>query len=118
VAGIDRSLAGINHDLALPDVVEATIGQRRVPSASRRDRQVVSQVTRSHLVDELASVLLGPANAEVERLMREDLTMGDLTACELLALLAILRAAWECKQAQQNPPVPLGLARSGKRRRR
>jgi hypothetical protein len=35
MAEIDRWLAGINQNLALPDVVEPTVWQRRFPPATR-----------------------------------------------------------------------------------
>jgi len=36
---------------------------------------------------------------------------ADLTTCELVGLLTVLRPAWERVQAQQNPPAALKLVR-------
>jgi hypothetical protein len=64
-------------------------------------------------VDNLASVLRGPAEKELDELLGE-LRFDDLTTCEMLAFVAILRPAWERRQARQNPPAPLKLVRPGK----
>lgn len=48
----------------------------------------------------------------------DHITMNDLTAVEMVALLAIIRPAYERRAAAQRQPAPvLELVRSGKRRR-
>jgi hypothetical protein len=68
-------------------------------------------------VDDLAQLCFELACNEVREIMGE-VKPGDMTACEIVALLTILRPAFERKRAAARQPAPvLELVRSGKRRR-
>jgi hypothetical protein len=69
-------------------------------------------------VDDLAQLCFALARDEVDEIMGGDdhITPADLTACEMVALLTVLRPAWERKRAAERQPVSLELVRSGKRR--
>jgi hypothetical protein len=69
-------------------------------------------------VDDLAQNCFALARDEVCEIM-EVIKPRDLTGCEIVALLTILRPARERRAAAQRQPAPvLELVRSGKRRRR
>jgi hypothetical protein len=71
-------------------------------------------------VDDLAQFGFKLACDEVEEIMggEDRITMDDMTACEMVALLTILRQARERKRLAQRQLAPvLELVRSGKRRR-
>jgi hypothetical protein len=68
-------------------------------------------------VDDLASICINAARAEVVDIMNE-IEQRDLTAVETLAMFAVLRPARERVWARQQPPTPpLRLVRSRRRRR-
>jgi hypothetical protein len=72
-------------------------------------------------VDDLAQRCVALAYKEADEIMggKEHITLDDLTACEMVALLTVLRPAYERRAAAQRQPAPvLELVRSGKRRRR
>jgi hypothetical protein len=76
-------------------------------------------VTATPTVDDLAQFGFKLACDEVEEIMggEDRITMDDLTACEMVALLTILRPARERRAAAQRQPAPvLELVRSGQRR--
>jgi hypothetical protein len=58
-------------------------------------------------VDDLAQLGFKLACDEVEKIMggEDYIGMNDLTACEMIALLAIVRPAWERKQLAQRQPA-------------
>jgi hypothetical protein len=68
-------------------------------------------------VDDLASPCLPLARREVCRIL-DGVEPDDLTACEMVALLAVLRPAYERVQTVEAQPVPLKLVRFRTRRRR
>jgi hypothetical protein len=55
-------------------------------------------------VDELAPLCTALACNEVCEIM-EEIKTSDLTACEIVALLTVLRPAWERRQARQRNPA-------------
>jgi hypothetical protein len=66
-------------------------------------------------VDDLAQICAALARDEVFEILKE-VKPADLTACEMVALLTIIRPAWERKQAEQRNPAPvLKLVRSDTR---
>jgi hypothetical protein len=72
-------------------------------------------------VDDLAQLCFALACDEVREIMggEDHVRMDDMTACEMLGLLTILRQARERKRLAQTQPAPvLELVRSGKRQRR
>jgi hypothetical protein len=72
-------------------------------------------------VDDLAQRCVALAYKEADEIMGgpEHITMDDLTTVEMLALLTIIRPAYQRRAAAQRQPAPvLELVRSGKRRRR
>jgi hypothetical protein len=72
-------------------------------------------------VDDFAQLCFALAIEEACEIMGgpEHITLDDLTACEMVALLTILRPAYERRAAaQRQPAAVLKLVRSGKRRRR
>jgi hypothetical protein len=58
-------------------------------------------------VDDLAQVGFELACDEVREITGapEHITMNDLTACQMVALLTVLRPAWERRQARQRKPA-------------
>jgi hypothetical protein len=57
-------------------------------------------------VDDLAELCAALACDEVQEIM-EEIFVDDLTACEMLALLAVLRPARERKRLAQRQPAPV-----------
>lgn len=71
-------------------------------------------------VDDLAQVSSKLARGEVAEILggKDHITMDDMTACELLALLTIVRPAWQRKVLARRHPAPvLELVLSGKSQR-
>jgi hypothetical protein len=68
-------------------------------------------------VDELASVLRGPAEKEYRELMTR-LKLSDMTTSEVVAMLTVLRPADERKRAAEREPISLQLVRKFSRRGR
>jgi hypothetical protein len=60
-------------------------------------------------VDDLAQLCFAQACDEVQEIMdgEDYIGMQDLTPCEMIALLAILRPAWERRRAAQMQPAPV-----------
>jgi hypothetical protein len=60
-------------------------------------------------VDSLAQLCFSLACDEVMEIMDgpQHIGLEDLTACELVALLAIVRPAWERRRAAQRQPAPV-----------
>jgi hypothetical protein len=60
-------------------------------------------------VDDLAQLCFTLACDEVTEIMggEDHITMDDLTACEMVALLTILRPARERRSAAQRQPAPV-----------
>jgi hypothetical protein len=60
-------------------------------------------------VDSVAELGFALACAEVEQVMGgpEHIGLDDLTACEMIALLAIVRPAWERRQLARRQPAPV-----------
>jgi hypothetical protein len=74
--------------------------------------------TTEPTVDDLAQLCFALACDEACEIMggEDHIVMEDLTACEMVALLTVVRPAWERKQAKQRNPAPvLELVRSGQR---
>jgi hypothetical protein len=72
-------------------------------------------------VDAVVKLCFALAISEAEQIMGgpAHITLDDLTAVEMVALLTIIRPAYERRAAAQRQPAPvLELVRSGKRRRR
>jgi hypothetical protein len=72
-------------------------------------------------VDAVVELCFARAISEAEEIMggKDHITLDDLTAVEMLALLAIIRPAYERRAAaHRQPATVLELVRSGKRRRR
>jgi hypothetical protein len=64
-------------------------------------------------VDDLAQLCAALARDEAIEIMRKEVTMDDLTACEMVALLTIVRSARERKRLAKRQPAPvLELVRS------
>jgi hypothetical protein len=77
----------------------------------RWDRRMSTEPT----VDDVAQLCAALARDEAREIM-EEIKPRDLTACEIVALLTIIRPAWERKQAEQRNPAPvLKLVRSDTR---
>jgi hypothetical protein len=77
--------------------------------------------TTNPTVDDLAQLCFALACDEATEIMggEDRITLDDMTACELVALLTAIRPAWERKRLAQRQPAPvLKLVRSGKRRQR
>lgn len=69
-------------------------------------------------VDDLAQLCTALARGEVCDILHE-IKPADLTACEMVVLLIVLRPVRERRAAAQRRPAPvLELVRSGQRRRR
>jgi hypothetical protein len=66
-------------------------------------------MTNARSVDDLAQLGFALACDEVEEIMAGEghITMDDLTGSEMVALLTVLRPAWERKQAKQRNPAPV-----------
>ena len=79
----------------------------------RRDTVTITDPS----VDDLVGVCVPLARREVFRML-DCVTSDDLRACEMAALLAVLRPAYEPIQAVEAQPVSLNLVRSRKRRKR
>jgi hypothetical protein len=60
-------------------------------------------------VDNLAELCFALACEEAAEIMggEEHIYMEDLTACEMIALLAIVRPAWERKRLARMQPAPV-----------
>jgi hypothetical protein len=60
-------------------------------------------------VDDLAQLGFKLACDEVEEIMggEDHIHMEDLTACEMIALLAVVRPAWERKRLAERQPAPV-----------
>lgn len=60
-------------------------------------------------VDDLAKLCFALACDEVEEIMggEDHIKMDDLTACEMIALLAVVRPAWERKRRARRPSAPV-----------
>jgi hypothetical protein len=72
----------------------------------------------SQSLDDLAQLCATLASDEVCEILNE-VYMDDLTACEMVAFLTVLRPVRERRAAAQRQPAPvLELVRSGKRGRR
>jgi hypothetical protein len=67
-------------------------------------------------VDDLAGICLPLASREVRRIL-DCVGPEDLNACEMVALLAVLRPAYQRVQAVEAQPVSLKLVRFRTRRR-
>jgi hypothetical protein len=65
--------------------------------------------TTEPTIDDLAQFGFKLACDEVDEIMSGDdhITMGDMTACEMVALLTILRPARERKRLAQRQPAPV-----------
>jgi hypothetical protein len=57
-------------------------------------------------VDELASVLRGPAEKEYRELMTR-LKLSDMTTSEVVAMPTVIRPAWERRRLAQRQPAPV-----------
>jgi hypothetical protein len=72
-------------------------------------------MTNARSVDDLAQLCVALALDEVNEIMagEDHITPADLTACEMVALLTVLRPGWERKRLAQKQPAPvLKLVRS------
>jgi hypothetical protein len=72
-------------------------------------------------VDAVVELCVALAYKEADEIMGgpEHIVMNDLTPCEMVGLLAIIRPAYERRAAAQKQPAPvLELVRSSTRRRR
>jgi hypothetical protein len=60
-------------------------------------------------VDSFAELCFELACVEVMEIMggKEHIGLEDLTACELVALLAVVRPAWERRAAARRQPAPV-----------
>jgi hypothetical protein len=60
-------------------------------------------------VDDLAEHYFALALGEVKEIMggEERITLDDLTACELVALLTVVRPAWERRRLARRQPAPV-----------
>jgi hypothetical protein len=60
-------------------------------------------------VDDLAQLSFKLACDEVEEIMagEDHIYMDDLTACEIVALLTVVRPAWERKRLAKRQPAPV-----------
>jgi hypothetical protein len=70
---------------------------------------MVGQMTTTPSVDDIVQLGFKLARDEAAEIMGgpEYITMDDLTACEMVALLTVLRPAWERRQAKQRRPAPV-----------
>jgi hypothetical protein len=70
-------------------------------------------------VDNLAQLCFALACDEATEIMggEDHITMDDMTPCEMVALLTVIRPAWERKRLAQRQPAPvLKLVRSDPKR--
>lgn len=67
--------------------------------------------------DHLLDLVFRPAEVEFRDLINA-LHIGDLTACELVALVTILRSALERKQSRETEPASLEVVRERGRTKR
>ena len=60
-------------------------------------------------VDDLAQLCFTLACDEATEIMggEDHITLDDLTACELVALLTVVRPAWERKRLAKRQPAPV-----------
>jgi hypothetical protein len=58
-------------------------------------------------VDDLAQLCAALARDEVCEIMEKEITIDDLTACEVVALLTVLRPVRERRAAAQRQPAPV-----------
>lgn len=60
----------------------------------------------SAAVDDLAETVREPAWREMVRLINS-LMPDDFTACEIVAIVTVMRGAWARKQAREAEPAPV-----------
>ncbi|AGB25542.1 hypothetical protein Mycsm_05350 [Mycobacterium sp. JS623] len=96
-----------NREAAWPHVQRMRSGETREQTPTATAANVSAMAATRQEVDHLLPLVRDAAWDEVTYLMEALGGKRALTTCEIVALLAVLRPAWERVYAQQREPAPV-----------